>query len=136
MQKSCIVFAIEAKPLALYVPEEKSGVRYCTIMTISSSQKRRPTYCQTCDQFRQKKYECNKWPFFSFQVPLLARGDLSAFRELHPPPDRPQHHPAHAQLPRRPLGVPGHQVQLQHALHAPLYHRVHLQARLLRAKGE
>ena len=27
-QKSCIDFAIQAKPLELYVPEEQSGIRY------------------------------------------------------------------------------------------------------------
>ena len=28
LQKSCIDFAIQAKPLELYVPEESSGIRY------------------------------------------------------------------------------------------------------------
>ena len=28
LQKSCISFAIEAKPMELYVPAEQSGIRY------------------------------------------------------------------------------------------------------------
>lgn len=98
------------------------------------------------------------------QVPLLESGDVPALRELHPPPHRAQHHPAHAQrererggdihhsdslkkkvtsffnvnisVPRNLSRDPGHPLQLQPPVHPPLHHRVHLQARLVRAQGQ
>ena len=33
-QKSCIDFAIQAKPMQLYVPSETSGIRYCGLFII------------------------------------------------------------------------------------------------------
>ena len=94
-QKSCIDFAIQAKPMQLYVPSETSGIRYCAFIHHS---------------FFLKET-------FILQLPSLAFMHLGTIRELHPAPDHHEHAAPHAQVWGGPHDLCGCPQLLQPLLH-------------------
>ena len=84
-QKSCINFAIQARPLQLYVPDDTSGPRY---------------------EF-SGKYD-TAWDWLQSQVSHLETRHLTSFRKFCPALDHPEHLLTDAQVPWCPTVLCGY----------------------------